>query len=73
MHTTQEMALESKVLTKAKHMHPEEPSFPKVDIQGPSVPSGEEVLEKDLDETAWHELSLNEQQPEYVEMWSVRP
>lgn len=60
MRTTQEMVLESRVLTEVEPMHVGEPSSPKVDIQGPSMPLGEEVLEKAFDETTPHECTLNE-------------
>lgn len=63
----------TRVVTEAEPVHLGEPSSPKGDIQGPLVPSGEEILEKALDEIALHELSLNEQQTEDVEIQSAEP
>lgn len=63
----------TRVVTEAESVHLGEPSSPKGDIQGPSVPSGEEILEKALDEIALHELSLNVQQTEDVEIQSAEP
>lgn len=69
VHVTQEMVLESRVLTKVEPTCPGEPSSPKIDAQEPLVPSDEETLKKILDERApSNEPSLKEQQPEDAKM-----
>lgn len=62
VHITQEMIPETGVSTEPEPVHPEEPSFPKVDFQGPSMPLG----------GGPHETFLNEQQPGDVEMRSTK-
>lgn len=54
MYITQEMLPETEVLTEVGLVHSEKPFSPKVELQGPSVPFGEEVLEKSMDEVAAH-------------------
>lgn len=52
MHVTQEVAPELKVSAEAEPACPEEPSSPRIDIQQPLVPSGKDILEKNLNETS---------------------
>lgn len=46
VHMTKEMVPKSGVVTEAEHMHSEEPSSSKGDIQRSSLPLSEEILEK---------------------------
>lgn len=49
-HTTQEVVSKLIVWTEIEHACPEEPPSPRINVQEPSVPSGEDILEKNLNE-----------------------